>query len=345
MGQHTPPHLKLRQSRRPSPTPRLKAGVLRAVRPDGVYLGTGEKGILLNLPGAAAVTERLDGTRTRVDIAIETGISKERIEHMLSVLAHAGLVDRDYIECGFTPAIAARMLPELNAVAHRPGVIDGGAEILERRHGMRVDVTSGDRVGLALATTLAASGIGRVRVVDDQQLSPVDVVGAGARLSDVGAERSKVAAERIKEALPVETNPPAGPPHLVILCATPSPEEVMSLGLAGRPHLVISPESTSVVIGPLVVPGRTACTRCIALHQVDRDRHWGMVAMAKAHQRSVPSALAAQLAAAHGAMQALSWLDTGSCATLDATLHIALDDGFIRPRMWTTHPLCGCTWG
>lgn len=343
MGQHTPPHLK-RQPRRPSPTPRLKAGVIRALRPDGVYIGTGEHGVLLNLPGAAAVTERLDGTRTRVEIAIETGVTRERIEHIVSVLAHAGLVDRDYTACAFTPAIADRMLPELEAIARRPGVCDGGSDLLDRRSMHRVDVIGGDRIGMQVATLLAASGIGRVRVIDDQPVTPADVIGSAARLSDVGAERAVVAAHRIKEALPVEASTPSGPAHLIILTATPMPEVVMALGLAGRAHLSLSADPDGVVIGPLVIPGRTACTRCLALHRVDRDRHWGLIELARSTRSTTPSALAAHLTAAHATAQALQWLDTGHCAALDASLHISLDDGFVRPRAWSPHALCGCTW-
>lgn len=344
MGQHKPPQLKVRQNRRPSPTPRLKAGVIRIVRPDGTYIGTGEQGILLNLPGSAAVTERLDGTRSRVDIAIDTGVSKERIEHMVNALEGANLVDRDFSPCAFTPAIAARMQPELDAIAHRPGVCDGGNELLQQRSERRITVASADRVGMLIATALSASGIGQVCVVDDDQVSPVDVIGGAVRMSDVGAERAEVAQQRIREALPVELPATARRPDLMILTRSPMPEHDAAWALSSTPHLVISCEPDGIVIGPLVLPGRSACTRCIALRKVDADPHWGVIEMARLHRRTIPSALAAHVAAAQATVHALAFIDTGRSAAIDATLHVSLDDGFVRPRQWSAHPLCGCHW-
>jgi hypothetical protein len=342
MGQHLPPQLK--QIRRLSPTPRLKSGTICLARPDGVYVGAGERALLLQSNGAAAITSLLDGTHTRVDIAAKTGAPKERIEQILIALENAGLLDRDFQECAFTPAIAERMLPELNAIAFRPHVTDGGGSLLAKRQQQRIQILGGDRVGMTIATALAASGVGQIEVLDDEPISPVDVFGASVRFNEVGASRQSVADQRIKEAMPVEAPGAVGPADLIILTKPPMPEEVMNLGLTGSAHLVIDIEPESATIGPLVIPGSSVCTRCIALRRVDHDRHWGVVEMVKLHRKVLPSALLAHLAATHAAVQALLYLDGGRCAAIDNTLHISLADGFIRPRRWKIHPLCGCSW-
>jgi bacteriocin biosynthesis cyclodehydratase domain-containing protein len=118
----------------------------------------------------------------------------------------------------------------------------------------------------------------------------------------------------------------------------------MQWNLTSLPHLVIAVEPEGAVVGPLVLPGRTACTRCIALRRVDADRHWGVVEMARLHHALTPSAVVAHLAAAHAAVHALSYIDTGMSAAVNATLHLSLADGFTRPRTWSPHPLCGCMW-
>jgi hypothetical protein len=342
MGQHLPPQLK--QNRRLAPTPRLKSGTSRITRPDGVYIGAGERAILLQSNGAAAITSLLDGSNTRVDIAAKTGAPKERIEQILIALENAGLLDRDFQECAFTPAIAERMIPELSAIAFRPHVNDGGGSLLAKRQKQRVLLHGGDRVGMTIATTLAASGVGQVQVVDDGQIAPVDVFGSSVRFTEVGASRQAVADQRIREAAPVEAPIILGPPDLIILTKPPMPEEVMDLGLTGTTHLVIDIDPDSATVGPLVIPGSTACTRCIALRKVDHDRHWGAVEMVKLNRRVLPSALLAQLTASHASAQALLFLDSGTCTAVDTTLHLSLSDGFIRPRSWKVHPLCGCSW-
>ena len=53
--------------------------------------------------------------------------------------------------------------------------------------------------------------------------------------------------------------------------------------------------------------------------------------------------------AAHTVLQALAYLDGGQGSDLppavDGTLEVALADGSVRRRSWSTHHSCGCTWG
>ena len=65
------------------------------------------------------------------------------------------------------------------------------------------------------------------------------------------------------------------------------------------------------VVGPLVVPGRSACLRCLELHRTDRDPGWPGVAAQLAAPAPTPrgeSALTA-LAAALPRLQVACWLD------------------------------------
>ena len=44
------------------------------------------------------------------------------------------------------------------------------------------------------------------------------------------------------------------------------------------PHVLVRVGDRSVRVGPVVVPGVTACARCLHLHDGDRDRAWPAIA-------------------------------------------------------------------
>lgn len=41
-----------------------------------------------------------------------------------------------------------------------------------------------------------------------------------------------------------------------------------------RPHLLVTRDAGAVLLGPLVIPGYTACIRCVELQRVAADPHW-----------------------------------------------------------------------
>jgi hypothetical protein len=102
------------------------------------------------------------------------------------------------------------------------------------------------------------------------------------------------------------------------------------------------------IVGPLVVPGRTCCLRCLHLHRCDRDPAWPRVLAQAEHRGSGVAAcdvtLSAQVAAL-AAQQVLAHLDGFSPATIDGTIEVSLPYGLPRRRSWHPHPACGCAWG
>lgn len=342
MGQHARPETK-----RPSktlPTPRLKSGVLRVPRHDGVYIGLRDRGITITGLGAAAVTELCDGQHSRLDIALQTGVPRQRIDQILNLLTIEGLLDRDYQEPGYTPAIAERMQPELNSIAFRDQVDDGGLQLFLNRHESIVDIYGLDRVGVTIATLLSASGVGALRVHDERKVSPVDVAGT-YRLGDVGQPREVVCAALIRDSAPLEIKGAVGATSLNILCGFPTPEDLLHLSVEGQPYLLVHSDPASATIGPLVIPSKSACARCVSLHRADHHEQWGSVELARLleNQRYVPSAEIASLAASLATSQILQFLDTQSAPTIGATMLIR--DNQIEWQQWSKHPLCGCSWG
>lgn len=115
-------------------------------------------------------------------------------------------------------------------------------------------------------------------------------------------------------------------------------------------HLSVVVRETDVVVGPLVVPGRTACLSCLELHRADDDPAWPRVAR-QIHERR-PATVRTEtslvaLAAGAAVGVALGHLDGLHVASGDGaavTLDLAPARAQARSRRWLPHPACGCSW-
>ena len=113
----------------------------------------------------------------------------------------------------------------------------------------------------------------------------------------------------------------------------------------GRPHLVVSGSPTGWEVGPFVVPGRTACLRCVdaALAEAEPRR---AVVTAQLAQSAVPVPVSPTLqsaALALAAREVVSYVDGQPPTTWSASLLLAAS-GPPQVRTWPRHPLCGCAW-
>ncbi|MCV2394513.1 ThiF family adenylyltransferase, partial [Actinotalea sp. M2MS4P-6] len=223
--------------------------------------------------------------------------------------------------------------------------VDGdGAALVARRARSRVRVVGLDRLGATLAQTLAAAGVGTLELADATAVGATDVGFGGFGVRDVGDPREVAAARAVREANPTtRTFAPAGrAPDLVVLVERGLADPCTHLPLrdADVPHLSVVVREASILVGPLVLPRRTACLTCLDLSRTDADPAWPTVAAQlvadPAVTSLVPEAAAATTAAGIAAAQALAHLDGRPCAVHGATLELALPD--LLPRAWTWAP-------
>lgn len=246
---------------------------------------------------------------------------------------------------------APRLAPDAAVWSVVHGDAGDGWELLAARARRGVEIRGAGRTAAALATTLTGAGVGQVDLVAGRPVTPGDVGPAGAAWSDVG-RRPDEAARRAGEALRAPaggaTAPtPAGGPDLVVLVRGSAADsaEAAALVAAGLPHLAVVLRERGVLVGPLVLPGATACLRCLDLHRADRDPAWPRVlAQLTGRPARVPEETAsALLAASLAALQVLGHLDGRvRPAALGATLEVELPDGLPSRRPWPPHPSCGC---
>jgi bacteriocin biosynthesis cyclodehydratase domain-containing protein len=294
---------------------------------------------------AAGLISLLDGSRDLGQLlaaAGELGIPAATVHRVLSLLAAGGALD-DHpagLFRGLPHGLHRRLAPELATAALAHGDGDGGARTLARRQNAFVRVSGLSPIGLSAASLLAAAGIGSVVTAGQVPALPAARHGGGS--PHPAAAPPAIA--------PAADAPAAGArrtPDLVILADSYRRDLPAALQRAGIPHLAVSASEAVGVVGPLVVPGRTACLRCLDLARADRDPAWPLILAQLAGGGADPPACDAVLAmavAAQAAAQALSFVDRGTAATAAAngTLELVLPGWRWRRRTWRRHQCCFC---
>jgi hypothetical protein len=322
--------------------PALKPGLLTVWRNrDTVQIGIDPRRAiaLTGMRGAAVLLGLLDGSRDLAQIlaaADDAGISAEAADRVITLLAVGGAL-HDFPVTAYRAmpqGLRTRLAPELATAALAHGDADGGARILARRQGACVRVEGMSRVGLCLASFLTASGIGTV-------ISAGRTPGAG---TGCGTPPPAVLSPPAGMAGP----PPASRhPDLVILADIHRRELPEILRRGGVPHLAAAASEAIGVVGPLVLPGRTACLRCLDLTRAERDPAWPLILAQLTGGGADPPACDTVLAAAvatQAAAQALAFVDrpASASAVTNGTLELVLPDWQWRRRSWAQHDRCGC---
>ena len=231
-----------------------------------------------------------------------------------------------------SPHLAA----ERGALIHRHG--DRTADrVLQAREDAIVVLHGPTRITDGVATTVAAAGVGHVH--------------QDATERDRGLLRrapARVLRTRLTDDFPtVRVHPPAAHqlPTVALLWAAAVPD----LGLAAAytrqrvPHLSVTGGPSAVIVGPLVLPGRSSCLSCAHRHRTDLDPGWPVVADHLAADRQPPPAVLGAIAAAAAADALLQHIDG---LVIPDTVNGALEWHCVnqapRRRTWAHHPRCGC---
>jgi bacteriocin biosynthesis cyclodehydratase domain-containing protein len=320
--------------------PALKPGLATVWRNrDTVQIGIDPRRAiaLTGMRGAGDLLRLLDGSRDRRQVlaaAGDLGMDAATADRVLTLLAAAGALD-DLPAGGYgaVPAGArARLAPELATASLAHGDADGGARTLARRQAACVRVHGASRAGLWIGGMLTAAGVGLV--VATGVAGPAAAVPAAA-----GPARTGTA--------PGPRSRPRRRPELVILADTPRRELPAALVRRAVPHLAAAASEAIGVVGPLVLPGRSACLRCLDLTRAEHDPAWPLI-LAQLASLTAADPLAcdtvlATMVAAQAAAQALAFVDQGAAAAVtNGTLELVLPGWQWRRRTWPPHPRCDC---
>lgn len=175
----------------------------------------------------------------------------------------------------------------------------------------------------------------------------VAVIGTG----DVAdAVRIVTQASGLKCAVRVSTS------TIVILVGTrgiEAPEALLpvesedQVAVRDQPHLPVSTYRARASIGPLVLPGKTPCLRCLHLHRCDADPDWSRVVehwrdVGQPSTESADPVLAWQ-AAVTATIMVRRWIDSPDTAEPER-IRWRLPQGTSTTDSPTWHSSCGCRW-
>ncbi len=138
-----------------------------------------------------------------------------------------------------------------------------------------------------------------------------------------------------------------GPGSLVVLVTAGEPhrDDVDVLVGSGLAHLLLWSRGGLPRVGPLVVPGATACLRCLDAHESQADPRRALLLEQAARADPVPPTDPAlhALAVAWAVRDVARWAEGDEPSTFSAV--VALEaHGAPHPVRWTRHLHCGCTW-
>jgi len=359
--------------------PRLKVGVLVSPRTDGLFVGTFDDALIIDLPGARAALALCDGSKSINSIANSVGILASDLIELISTLNCSSFVT-------FGKISNQKLLPEMQLMDwYQQSSSIGQQESMEKRLTSTVFVSKLNRIGFALSGILLASGVGTVISDDNRKITIEDIVGGYLRLSDVGRTRDEVLIDQSRENAQSKnvnnlshvnhgSNPNQVKNSSLIIATSPPDPELLAEWMRGNTpfFLIDGLDRDNLTFGPFVNPGKDACPRCIDLHCLDRDPNWNSVSLAHFldRRRELSSPLA-MLGASIGAIFALAQLDqlvhpdrVDQMSRMDSmdqnkaenqrssqfqlrgkTITYSASE-LTHPiiRRWSRHPLCGCSW-
>jgi bacteriocin biosynthesis cyclodehydratase domain-containing protein len=364
---------------------RLKEGISIYRTPIGLRCGTARSSFAIPEKGYVRALEILSSSNVDViDIPSVCGITAEDYRELMWSLEEHEFLEtspsvlsvttrfhsvakhkrRDILPDAAFSQLLKRVAPELSHTRLLSGVHDSGASIINARQNVRVEIYGSDRIATLLYGILLSSGVTYTHfalgtrshdpLIVDTDLSAGFIrstdVGQSykQRMEDLGKELSLFPIERLEAAQELDGEPPER--YIKIHIGAMDTQLLSQWMSAGQEHLVITPpDGGKCVIGPLVQPGRTPCTRCrnIAIDQVIGSASVvadKVLIGERPHNQEMPVFVAHYLAGLIASF-ILQRIDadksdlTGAYMAVDS---LALSESSLIPV--ARNPACGCHW-
>ena len=278
----------------------------------GIYIGFSNRGIELNFEIAFELLRLFDGSHSLKkiismisaisEIEVEEGRNLEesifQISKILQLLSDARLIEfrtsplpgklpnKDLLPVNLVNSLK-RMRAEANLYSWHPKIENGiSAEtLISKRRYFSIMIYGRNRLALSLFTVLQASGFSLIKLTDraysasansKAQIEPDEVCGLAIRGSDVGLQKALVLADlaRNSQLFPLESLVFPELPDLIISTESIPQETMQSWMSENIAHLPISNIiEDKIIIGPIVIPGKTPCLNCLNLWRADQFPH------------------------------------------------------------------------
>lgn len=252
-----------------------------------------------------------------------------------------------------------RAIPELNQCTWITDVLDGGVGTLTDRQRYVIEITGQGRVATILYSLLLLSGFSQVRFAPgfrsrNPQIGDNEIGVATMGASDVGKhfQNHSESLRRELSLFPLEREhnylDQSLTPDLIIQCGEIDPEKLsLWMSTSQKFLLVPTPQADTAEIGPLVIPGKSPCLRCLLL--VSKDQSQIQQSLGNSYKRDLEyPQIAAHFIAALAASFIANFFDlpAENSAKQELVGNIITVDYQSLSRLRSTvipmHPLCGC---
>ena len=357
--------------------PRLKRGAIvlslsdSLVEGNRVFVGCNGSGIQCEALGIRTIIAAFDGKKSSQEIAEALSIDCEIVGQVVGQLLSAGLIDylvtqivapgrfkeQDQSSDAGYIQLQSKITPELSATTWIPGVNDGGVEVLTKRRSALIEISGENRVATQLYGILLASGVTQTKMAsaarrNRARIGNQDLCAGLLTNSDVGSNFQHTLEDKARELAlfpskdksSTEEIPEVflkvfiGNGHEALIAQSMSEDET---------HLIVSaPDGPSIDVGPLVIPGKSACSRCITLARSDQHPLSREIDIFRStHTELEIPVTVAHFVAAQIAAEILRFIDTKQSALISTRVRTNYLD-VCNPQhiRFARHPLCGCSW-
>lgn len=272
--------------------------------------------------GFGVLLEALDGYKSpRVvrSIGHAAGLSLRKVEDAFTALRNAGLL------------------------------IDGSADPIPEFSAARIHLIGAGSLGIEIARLLIRSGIAELSIFDDHPPEP-DLFPQ----ADQYPTRSRALTTTLAPPSPTEVVAAShwspGDDHradlVVVVADGPEVNRAITEGLlrCDYTHLIVRSLGSGACVGPLVIPGRTACLGCHDLVRRSADPHWPTILTQLTRVRTDIAGVTASWVAAYTVGEILAFLHGEPPQLAGGTADLVVPDFVVRRRVWQAHPECGCSW-
>lgn len=357
--------------------PRLKRGVIvlslsdSLIEGNRVFVGCNGSGIQCEALGIRTIIAAFDGKKSAQEIAEELAIDSEIVRQVVAQLLSAGLIDylvtqivapgrfkeQDQSSDAGYIQLQSKITPELSATTWIAGVNDGGVEVLTKRRMALIEISGENRVATQLYGILLASGVTQTMMAsgsrrDRARIGNQDMCAGLLTNSDVGSNFQHTLEDKARELalfpnkdkLNTDEIPEVflkifiGNGHEALIAQSMSEDEI---------HLIVAaPDGPSIEIGPLVIPGKSACSRCVTLARSDQHSLSREIDIYRStHTELEIPVTVAHFVAAQIASEILRFIDTKKSDLISTRIRTNYLD-ICNPQhiRFARHPLCGCSW-
>ena len=356
--------------------PRLKRGAIvlslsdSLIEGNRVFVGCNGSGIQCEALGIRTIIAAFDGKKSAQEIAEALAIDSEIVSQVVGQLLSAGLIDylvtqivapgrfkeQDQSSDAGYIQLQSKITPELSATTWITGVNDGGVEVLTYRRMALIEISGENRVATQLYGILLASGVTQTKMAsasrrDRARIGNQDMCAGLLTSSDVGSNFQHTLEDKARELalFPSKDKSSAdeipevflkvfiGNGHEALIAQSMSEDEI---------HLIVAaPDGPSIDIGPLVIPGKSACSRCVTLARSDQHSLSREIDIFRStHTELEIPVTVAHFVAAQIASEILRFIDTKKSALISTRVRTNYLD-ICNPQhiRFARHPLCGCS--